>query len=169
MIMGEELERLAEQYAKRLGFIEPEGGRIGEHRMALPDPSEELLQGAKSFLEQIWEDLPDADTSDWGEKSEHLEMGYEFGYTLPFHDLRDLLEDPQKHYFEKYEGEAQLRPEMNEDWLKKEIFEVIVHSRWGNRRCREEMSGDPEHLIVLCKMGFEDAVKDVEKKLKQQG
>lgn len=167
--MGEELESLAEEYAKKFGFIEPEGGRIGKHRLALPDPPEELLRSAKSFLEQIWEDLPDADTSDWGQKSEHIEMGYEFGYSLPLHDLRDFLEDPNTYYYKKYENlpEGKEWPEADQDWLKAEVLEVLEHSKWGNRRCREEMSGDPEHLIVLCKMGFEDALKDVEKKLKQ--
>lgn len=165
--MSEELERLAEEYAKKLGFIEPAGGRMGEHRMALPDPSEEEVHTANAFLEQIWEDLPDADTSEWGDKRDHIEMGYEFGYTLPLHDLRDLLEDPGKHYFEKYENlpEGKEWPDANENWLKREILEVVLHSQWGNRRCREEMSGDPDHLIVLCKMGLEDSIKDLKRRL----
>lgn len=123
-------------------------------------PAEEILKGkpkrkaAKSWLESLWEDLPDADTADWGPLEEHIEMGYDFGYSLPVRDVKETV-DNQLVVFEKYDEKV------NADWIIFMLADAIENSKWDSARCKDEMSGDPSHLIALCRLGLNDGIDDL--------
>ncbi len=109
-------------------------------------------KAAKRWLESLWEDLPDADTSDWGPLEEHVEMGYDFGYSLSIGDVKEVIEN-QLNVFEKY------TEKINQNWVIFMLADAIESSKWDSKRCKEEMEGDPSHLIALCRIGLEDGIE----------